>query len=246
MRVIPAFAGFVKASGLSCLLFLGAVAANGGEPTLRALILSGQNNHAWQETTPKLRSILAASGRFAVEVTEHPERLDATSLARFDVLVSDWNTFGKPAVTNWPAPVREAFLAFIKGGKGLVVVHAGGSSFYDWPEYQQAAGAYWQMEQTSHGAPREFTVTPEGVHPITKALAPFKTTDELWVKPGVHPAARVIARGDGEPIAMTTSLGQGRGFALLLGHSAGFMETPGFSALLVRGAQWAATGKVED
>ena len=39
----------------------------------------------------------------------------------------------------------------------------------------------------------------------------------LWLKPGVHPAAQVLATGDGQTLAVATSLGQGRGFALLLG-----------------------------
>jgi len=36
------------------------------EAPLHVLILSGENNHDWRETTPKLKSILTASGRFAV------------------------------------------------------------------------------------------------------------------------------------------------------------------------------------
>ena len=119
-----------------CLILwlAGAVTGTHGlaeEAPLHALIMSGQNNHDWRQTTPKLKSVLAATGRFAVEVTEHPEQCDAAYLAHYDVILSDWNTFGNPAVTNWPETTREALLAFVRGGKGFVVVHAGGSSFYD-------------------------------------------------------------------------------------------------------------------
>ena len=41
-----------------------------------------------------------------------------------------------------------------------------------------------------------------------------------------------------------TGFGKGRGFTLLLGHSAAFMENAGFRTLLLRGAEWAATGQV--
>ena len=75
-------------------------------------------------------------------------------------------------------------------------------------------------------------------------MAPFRTTDELWVRPGLAPGARVLATGDNQPLVLTTELGHGRGFALLLGHSAEFMDTPGFQTLLLRGAEWAASGKV--
>jgi uncharacterized protein len=211
---------------------------------LRVLIFSGQNNHEWQQTTPKLCSVLTNSGRFEVEVTDRPEQCDAPKLARFDAILSNWNTFGNPAVTNWPEATRRAFLEFLRKGKGFVIVHAGGSSFYDWPEYQQAALAYWTLGQTSHGSPHEFAVRFGADHPITRGLESFRTTDELWLRVGVDAHAQVLATGDDQPLAFVGRFGQGRSFALLLGHSAGFMDTPGFQTLLARGTEWAASGEV--
>jgi len=212
---------------------------------IRVLIFSGQNNHKWQETTPKLKAILETSRRFAVDVTEHPEQCDAATFAKYDVILSNWNTWTKTAAaTNWPDATRAAFLDFVRAGKGFVVVHAGSSSFTDWPEYQQIAGATWKLGQTHHGKPHEFTVKPVAAHPITDGLQPFTTTDELWQKPGVEPTATVLATGEDEPVALTTSFGKGHGFTLLLGHDADKMDTPGFQSLLVRGVEWAATGKV--
>jgi type 1 glutamine amidotransferase len=214
------------------------------EAPLRVLILSGQDNHDWRQTIPELKSILTASGRFAVEVTEHPEQCDAQNLSRYDALISNWNTFGNPQATNWPEATRAALLDFVRSGKGLVVVHAGGCSFYDWPEYQQLVGASWKMGQTSHGNPHEFAVKALNDHPITRGMKPFKTTDELWVQPGVGSLSRALAIGDDQPVAFALEFGRGRGFTLLLGHSAAFMATPGFQSLLLRGAEWAVTGKV--
>lgn len=213
-------------------------------PPIRVLLFSGQNNHDWKTTTPKLQSILAGSRRFTVEITERPDQCTAETIARSDVIVCNWNAWGEAAVKDWSAATRKAFLDFIRAGGGHVVVHAGGSSFYDWPEYQQIGGAFWDLSKTSHGAPHEFTVLPDAAHLVTQGLAPFQTKDELWIKPGIHPAARVIATADGQPLVLTTELGKGRGFALLLGHAVEFMETPGFQALLLRGTEWAATGKV--
>lgn len=215
-----------------------------GEPPARVLILSGQNNHDWKTTSPKLQSILAGSGRFAVEITEHPEQLDAAKLANFQLLLSNWNAWGKQS-TVWPAPVRAAYLDFLRSGKGLVVVHAGSSSFSDWVDYQAAAGAAWKLGETNHGAPHEFTVQlADPAHPILQGLAPFRTKDELWMKPGVQPGAKVLATAEDQPVALVTSFGKGRSFTLLLGHSAEFMENPGFQALLLRGSEWAATATV--
>ena len=228
----------------SWFMMLGACSATAAQAPWRVLILSGQNNHDWRQTTPKIKSILTGSGRFVVDTTEHPERCTAESFAGYDAVLSDWNTFGTPTVTNWPEATREALLSFVRSGKGFVVVHAGGSSFYDWPEYQQLAGGFWNLGQTSHGAPHEFTVKPTGDDPITRGIEPFKTTDELWVRPGIAPGARVIATGDGQPVALTTALGKSRGFTILMGHSAEFMNNPGFQTLLLRGTEWACSGKV--
>ena len=112
---------------------------------VKVLILSGQNNHNWRATTPELQSILTQNGRFAVDVTEHPETCDAATFSKYDVLLSNWNTFGKNAtVKDWPPQTREAFVNFVRNGGGFVVVHAGGASFPDWSDYQKIIGGTWE------------------------------------------------------------------------------------------------------
>jgi uncharacterized protein len=213
-------------------------------PALRVLIFSGQNNHDWKTTSPALAKILEGVG-IPSEVTEHPDQCTSDSLAKFDVILSNWNSFGKPdSFTNCPAEARAALLQFVRGGKGFVAVHAGSSSFYDWPEYQQLGLAWWKNGQTSHGAPHAFTVTPSGDHPVARGLLPFQTTDELWMKPGVQPDAAVVAEAEGQPVALAAQFGKGRAFTLLLGHSAEFMQNAGFQTLLLRGVQWAAGAEV--
>jgi type 1 glutamine amidotransferase len=222
--------------------------------TVRVLIFSGQSNHNWRETTPVIRAILEADGRFDVEVTEHPEQCEPGEFANHDVVLSNWNTFGEPTVTQWPAPMRAAFLEFVRSGKGFVTVHAGGSSFYDWPEYQQLVGAVWG-EGTSHGRLHTNEVRSLApAHPITAGLEPFELFDEFWqnarVAPGAQPLAEVTPKpefggsGKAEPVAFATWLGAGRGFTLLLGHDARAMRSAGFQELLRRGTEWAATGSV--
>lgn len=242
--------------GLAIWVLLGSLGALRAEETkIRVLILSGQNNHDWRTTTPKLKALLDHHGRFAVDVTEHPEQCDAATLSKYDLLLSNWNTFGTAPVTNWPVATRTAFMDFVRNGKGFVSVHAGSSSFYDWPEYQQLVGGWWQLGQTSHGPPHDFTVTISDTnHPVTVGLTNFVITDELWHRPGLHPAVHVLATarsaeanggaGADEPVALTTRFGQGRCFNLLLGHDVKAMAAPGFAALLTRGVEWAATGKV--
>jgi type 1 glutamine amidotransferase len=237
------------------VVFFCHVQMHAAEPVLRVLVFSGQNNHNWRATTPKLKTILESSRQFAVDVTEHPEQCDAEMLQRYDVLLSNWNTFGKPAVTNWPTAMRAAFLDFVRGGKGFVSVHAGSSSFYDWPEYQQLVGGSWKPGQTGHGPPHDFTVKlADANHPATIGLTNFSTTDELWHRTALQTNIEILATaysapefkgtGKDEPIAFTTRFGQGRCFNLLLGHDMKTMDAAGFQKLLCCGTEWAAIGTV--
>ncbi|MEZ6136080.1 MAG: hypothetical protein R3C53_14360 [Pirellulaceae bacterium] len=47
-------------------------AANADETVFRALIIDGQNNHKWKETTPLIQATLEASGRFKVMWRHRP------------------------------------------------------------------------------------------------------------------------------------------------------------------------------
>jgi type 1 glutamine amidotransferase len=221
----------------------------------RVLILSGQNNHAWQETTPRLKAILDASGSFSADVLETPASMTAAQLSPYAVIVSNWNAWGDVPVKEWPPAARDALLAFVREGKGFVSVHAGTSSFYDWPEYQELAITAWDLETTGHGKQHHFTVSPSVVdHPITQGMAPFTTFDELWHGVPVPEGVQVLAMawsspefggtGKDEPILFTRGFGAGRSVNLLLGHHVRAMSHPGFAELLIRSVEWAATGEV--
>ena len=177
---------------------------------VRVLILTGQNNHNWKVSTPEFKATLEAAGRFTVEVNETPWNLKPADLDRYDVLVSNWNTYGKkevavdepaaaaklkaipskPAdpkakppptpVSVWGKEMRAAFDKFITNGKGFVVIHAGGDIYKDWPEFQRLIGATWG-KGTYHPKPQNFTVKNLAPdHPIMRGIADFEIMDEAW------------------------------------------------------------------
>ena len=246
--------GGFAAMAAGLVLSLQAAGLAAAEPAIRVLLLSGQNNHDWHATTPKLQSILTASGRFTVDVTERPDQCDAAVFSRYDLILSDWNNWGNAKIKEWPAQTREDFLGFVRQGKGHMVVHAGGASFFDWADYQKLTGGSWG-KNTGHGPIHAFEVKPANpAHPITQGLGPFRITDELWHRTDLQPGVTVLATafsakekagsGQDEPVLFASEFGQGRGLTLLLGHNVGAMESAGFQTLLLRGAEWAATGKI--
>ena len=245
--------------GLAILVMLMMVqrAVAAVEPSkLRVLILSGLNNHDWRSTTPVIKTMFTDCARFGtVDVTEDPASLDARTLARYDVLVNNWTPYPDTRRT-WRPETEAAFLDFVRKGGGFVVIHAAACSFQVWPEFQQLIALTWKSNYTAHGTYHTFKVSVEdGVHPIAQGLSDFYTTDELYhqmvqiVPQPLHVVFKAFsAKGEAgtgkyEPVLVCTELGRGRGVNLVLGHDAAAMGA-GFRTVLLRSAEWAATGRV--
>jgi type 1 glutamine amidotransferase len=220
---------------------------------LKILILSGMNNHPWEQTTTALEKLYRQSGRFDVVTTKYPSTLTAEKLSGFDVVVSNWTNYPSEERV-WGEIAEKALMDFVRDGKGFVVFHASSSCFHTWEDYQKLIGATWG-KNTGHGDIHTFEVTIEDIdHPITKGLERFRIRDELWHRMEVQPDAHILCRaysspehdgtGENEPVAFTTSFGKGRGFNLVLGHDAITMENPYWKLIMLRGTEWAATGRV--
>lgn len=258
-------AAFIAAGAM--LLFAGLSAAESGGPEtrravqtstapvphgIRVLVLTGANNHAWRETTTTLKAIIARDPRFSVDVEEQPWEMKPADLEGYDLLFSNWNTYG-PDKREWTAEMKAAFMAWVRRGGGFFVLHAGGSLFYDWDDFQSLTGGSWE-KGTFHPHRQAFTVNiADKEHPVTRGLADFETFDEPWQKvANRNPARRVLATatiskenkgsGEPEPFLWVTQAGQGRGLTLLLGHDVRALGAPGCQALILRGAEWAARG----
>ena len=236
-----------------------ALSAQTGAP-LPVLLVSGANNHDWQWTTPEIRTVLEETGRFAVTVTDEPAKdLAAADLAaRFRAIVLNYNG------PRWGAAAEQGFIAAVRGGVGVAVIHAANNAFEGWSEYEQLVGLCWR-QGTGHGAYHAFDVfVVDDNHPITRGMADLRMhPDELYHRLVPTPGAeyRVLlsafsdpktgGTGRYEPMATVATFGKGRVFHTPLGHTwTGQLPTratwfdPQLRRLVARGTEWAATGAV--
>lgn len=229
-------------------LFLLSQTGFAAQQKTRVLIYSGANNHKWQKTTPVIKDILA-NAAMSVDVIDKPGSVTAKLLSKYDVIVSNWNNFRDKSLV-WPDETRQAYLDFIRKGGGHVMLHAGGSSFYKWPEYHQVVASWGKG--TGHGPKHEFPVSIElPNHPICRGVKAFKTTDELWRNTKFPEGSKILMTGfsskksggkdTNEPILTVSQYGKGRCINFMLGHDVKMMANPGFKTVLIQSVQWAAS-----
>ena len=130
---------------------------------IQVLIFSGQNNHNWRQTTPYMKEMLEAAGKFEVRVTDEPRGITADTIKHYDVILDDYNG---PA---WGKATEDAVTAFIKDhGKGFVVIHAANNCHRLWPEFEKMIGGAW-WAGAGHGSMHRFNVRiVDREHPITR------------------------------------------------------------------------------
>ena len=193
--------------------------------------------------------LAASSGAFDVELTEDMSLLTADNLATFDAVV-----FYTTGELPMDASQREALLAFVADGKGFVGIHSATDTFYEWPEYGEMIGGYFD----DHPWHQEITVRVEdSTHPATRHLAAsFVIDDEIyqikeWARSDVHVLLSLdtgsvdlederVKRDDGDfALAWTRSYGSGRVFYTALGHEEAVWRDEWFQTHLVEGIRWA-------
>src|SRR5438552_10537031 len=79
---------------------------------IKVLIVDGQNNHKWQETTPVLKKQLESTGKFQVDVATTPPKGEDMSVfkpnfAAYKVVLLNYNDY--PKGDQWPEATKSAF-----------------------------------------------------------------------------------------------------------------------------------------
>jgi len=233
------------------------------EAPIRAVVLTGANNHEWKWTAPELANTLGETGRFVVTTVTDPAAWLVDEAARevtgdVQLYVLDYNG------PRWGEAAERVFVEAVRGGAGVTVVHAANNAFPGWTDYEDMVGLLWR-DGAGHGAYHPFDAhVVDHHHPITHGMADLRLhPDELYhglrAAPGADYRVLLTAFSDAktggtgrhEPMATAGRFGDGRVFHTTLGHVwAGVPATratwldPQLRRLVARGSEWAATGRV--
>ncbi len=239
--------------GLALVVFGTTTEAADAAAKIKILLLTGDDvspSHNWRQVSAATRDLLSASPKFEVRVCEDPGILESSaSLARYDVVFLALYNAKTPTLSE---TAKSNLSNFVKAGKGFVVSHLASASFKEWAEFKKMCGRYWVMGSSGHGPRSQFKVKiKDNANPITKGLEDFQADDELYAKLQGDAPIHVLAEADSdwskktEPLVFTLSYGQGRVFHEAFGHDAKALEHPSIRAIIQRGCEWAATGKVD-
>lgn len=166
--------------------------------------------------TASLKILGEKTGAFKVTcVSEDPSVFEPENLKQFDVIFLNNNTSRKPfgkvhfekmkpgsperiKAEAREARLRKSFLDFVrKEGKGIVGIHAATDAMYDWPEYGEMLGGFFDLHPWSEKVGVELC---ESGHPLMRGWrgAPFYINEEIYQQkaPYSRDKQRVLMRLD--------------------------------------------------
>jgi len=194
------------------------------------------------------------TGAFQVEVSNDMSAFNAENLAKFDAVCLN-NTTG----LKFSQPQREALMNFVKGGKGIIGIHAATDNFYDWPDAAKMMGGQFSGHPWGGGGTWAIKID-EPNHPLTAAFkgkgfkirdeiyrtaAPFYSRAEQLVLMSLDMSDEATRKQAEKPSDMDTGIswiktcGKGRVFYSALGHNNEITWNPAILQHYLDGIQFA-------
>lgn len=179
---------------------------------------------------------LGTKNGWSVTTTHQLSRINAENLAKLDVVV-----FATTGELAFDADQKKALLEFVQSGKGFFGIHNATDTCYNWPEYGEMIGGYFN----GHPWTQEVQIVVEDPdHPATRMLdAQFRVFDEIyvhrnWDRSKTHVLLRLdnesvdLSRGNRDDhdyaMAWCHNYGEGRVIYTALGHPDALWHEPWF------------------
>lgn len=203
----------------------------------------------------------AGTGAYAADFSREYASLDAANLAKYDALVFNNTTHLDTFPWGLSEAQKQAILAFVRGGKGIVGIHAATDNFYKWPEGQKMIGALFCGHPWQGSGTWAFKIDEPG-HTLARAFGGkgFRLMDEIYQfkDPYTRADRRVLlsldltdeatgerakkkaGRKDGDyAVSWIRKEGGGRVFYCSLGHGANVFQEPAILQFYLDGIQYA-------
>jgi uncharacterized protein len=221
---------------------------SGAEGRIRILLVTGGHDF---EREPFLK-VFQENPDIAFKAVEHP---NAQALLRPEA-AKNWDVL---VLYDMCQPISEEakadFLARLKEGKGLVVLHHAIADYQKWPEYAKIIGARYYLEKTTidgvekarsqyqHGVDIKVSVADKQ-HPVTKGIQDYVIHDETYklfdVFEDAHPLLTTEEPLSNKVIAWAKTYGAARVVYIQSGHDHFAYENPNFRRLLSQAIKWTA------
>ncbi len=210
--------------------------------TLRAIYWSSGTHHDYPQITRILKEALPKLMKVDLRVVKDGAFLDTTEAKDVDVIIMN-HCYEEPKGILTEKQ-QQTLLDWVKGGVGVVSVHASYYSFVKWDEIHKFSGARF----TVHGSAKAIVLvaTVDKAHPIMKDLPEcIEVISELYestpLEKGCHVLAMAREKGKDKshPSVWTRMYGQGRVVTILPGHWPENYANVDFQKLIARSALWA-------
>jgi type 1 glutamine amidotransferase len=228
--------------------------------------------HTWTHTPnafaeEALKVLARKTGAFEAVVSDDPRLLLGDRLPRFDALVMNNIHEGDPflpddfakrtkvqqeAARKFDRAVKQSILEFVRGGKGVVGIHAATAAFHNWNEHGEMMGGYY----SGHILQDVVIKLDDPKHPVNASLGgkPWRIHDEVYIFRGPYSRKKLRVllsldlaqmkdpgkRPDKDyAISWVRPYGKGRVFYTTLGHREKTYLNGGFLRHLLAGIQFA-------
>ncbi|MCK5000340.1 MAG: ThuA domain-containing protein [Anaerohalosphaera sp.] len=186
--------------------------------------------------TAAVETLGKKTGAFTTVVSDDMKVFRADSLKQFDAVC--FNNTTKLTFDEEPG-LRKSLMDFVKGGKGIIGIHAATDNFYTWPEAAEMIGGTFDGHPWGSGGTWKVRIE-DPKHPVAASFKgkDFKINDEIYrtktinlrdnsrvligldMSDAVNMSAKGIRPADTDiAIAWVRDYGKGRLFYSSLGHT---------------------------
>jgi type 1 glutamine amidotransferase len=188
----------------------------------------------------------ARGGKDGKDDQDLKEKMSPEGLKKYDAVVFA-NTTG-----DLPIPDKDAFIDWIKSGKGFIGMHAASDTFHHYKPYLEMLGGEFRIH---HDQVCADCIKQDRTHPANRHLpAVWSVFDEIYIitnfnRGDIHGLLSLDRHPNtgvpwDYPISWCKNFGQGRVFYTALGHREDVWANPMYQKHILEGIRW-ALGLVE-